>query len=214
MDGWVLVTFPTNRDVYVDSVRCGKTNTAFNAQLGTHFDTSEVDSLGGLVFARLGRKPQLGDEVEIGDGYRARVERLDGDEVRKELTHDLGFSREDRSENAARIAYVANLLTRQDVVVLVSIVSPFRKPRQAARARIGSYIEVFVNAPLEVCEQRDPKGLYRKARAGELKGFTGIDDPYEPPLAPEVECRTDQESVAESVAKVMEALRTLGYVIQ
>jgi bifunctional enzyme CysN/CysC len=142
-----------------------------------------------------------------------RSEWLDGDEVRKELTHDLGFSREDRSENAARIAYVANLLTRQAVVVLVSIVSPFRKPRQAARARIGSYIEVFVNAPLDVCEQRDPKGLYRKARAGELKGFTGIDDPYEPPLAPEVECRTDQESVAESVAKVVEALRTLGYVI-
>ena len=142
-----------------------------------------------------------------------RSEWLDGDEVRKELTHDLGFSREDRSENAARIAYVANLLTRQAVVVLVSIVSPFRKPRQAARARIGSYIEVFVNASLEVCEQRDPKGLYRRARAGELKGFTGIDDPYEPPLAPEVECRTDQESVAESVAKVVEALRTLGYVI-
>ena len=142
-----------------------------------------------------------------------RAEWLDGDEVRKELTHDLGFSRADRAENAARIAYVANLLTRQDVVVLVSILSPFRKARQAARARIGSYIEVFVNAPLEICEQRDPKGLYRKARAGEIKGFTGIDDPYEPPLAPEVECRTDQESLEASVTKVLDAMRALGYIL-
>jgi adenylylsulfate kinase len=134
---------------------------------------------------------------------------LDGDEVRRHLSKDLGFSRQDRDENIRRIAFVAELLSRNGVIVLVSAISPYRAAREEARRRIGSFVEVFVNAPLAVCEQRDVKGLYKKARAGEIAGFTGIDDPYEPPLAPEVQCDTDQETEAESVAKVIRYLDTL-----
>jgi adenylylsulfate kinase len=143
-------------------------------------------------------------------GYR--VETLDGDVVRKSLTKDLGFSKEDRDENIRRIGFVAHLLSRNGVLVMVAAISPYREIRDEVRTRIGSFVEVFVNAPLEVCEQRDAKGLYRKARAGEIKGFTGIDDPYEPPLAPEVECHTDLETVEESVAKVLGAIEARGYV--
>ena len=98
------------------------------------------------------------------------------------------------------------------MIVLVAAISPYREIRDEVRQRIGDFVEVYVNAPLEVCEQRDTKGLYRKARAGELKGFTGIDDPYEPPLKPEVECHTDREQVAESAGKVLRALRESGYI--
>jgi adenylylsulfate kinase len=132
-----------------------------------------------------------------------RIEMLDGDAMRQRLCKGLGFSKQDRDENIRRIAFVAHLLTRNGVIALVSVISPYRAVREEARAEIGRFVEVFVNAPLEVCEERDVKGLYRKARAGELRGFTGIDDPYEPPLAPELECRTDKESLAESVEKVL-----------
>jgi bifunctional enzyme CysN/CysC len=138
-----------------------------------------------------------------------QVELLDGDEVRRHLSKDLGFSREDRDENIRRIAFVAELLTRNGVIVLVSAISPYRAAREEARGRIGTFVEVFVNAPLAVCEQRDSKGLYKKARAGEIARFTGIDDPYEPPLAPEVQCDTDRETEAESVAKVIRYLDSL-----
>jgi bifunctional enzyme CysN/CysC len=138
-----------------------------------------------------------------------RVELLDGDEVRRHLSKDLGFSRQDRDENIRRIAFVAELLTRNGVIVLVSAISPYRASREEARRRIGSFVEVFVNAPLSVCEQRDRKGLYKKARGGEITGFTGIDDPYEPPLAPEVQCDTDRETEAESVAKVINYIDSL-----
>ncbi len=132
-----------------------------------------------------------------------RVELLDGDEIRHNLCKDLGFSKEDRDENIRRIAYVAELLTRNGVTVLVAAISPYRSARERARAQIGRFIEIFVNAPLEVCEKRDVKGLYRRARAGELHGMTGVDDPYEAPDGAEVECRTDQESLTESTAKVV-----------
>ena len=122
-------------------------------------------------------------------GYK--VEPLDGDIVRQNLTKGLGFSKADRDENIRRIGFVAQLLSRNGVVVLVSAISPYREIRDEVRGRIGDFVEVFVNAPLETCEERDIKGLYKKARAGEIKGFTGIDDPYEAPLKPEVECRTD-----------------------
>lgn len=141
-----------------------------------------------------------------------RVEILDGDEVRRTLTRGLGFSKEDRDENIRRIGHVAHLLARNGVIVLVAVISPYREVRDEVRRLIGDFIEVYVNAPLEVCEQRDQKGLYRKARAGEIRGFTGIDDPYEPPLAPEVECRTDLESVEQSGTKVLAALRERGYI--
>lgn len=131
------------------------------------------------------------------------VESLDGDAVRKSLSRDLGFSKAERDENIRRIGYVAGLLTRHGVIVLVSAISPYRAVRDEMRSAIGAFVEVYVNAPVETCELRDVKGLYRKARSGELTGFTGIDDPYEPPLDAEVECRTDRESVEESVKKIM-----------
>ena len=150
----------------------------------------------------------VGKELK-SSGYK--VEILDGDVVRQNLTKGLGFSKEDRDENIRRVGFVAELLTRNQVIVLVSAISPYREIRQEVRERIGNFVEVYVNAPLEVCEQRDVKGLYKKARAGEIKNFTGIDDPYEPPLNSEVECRTDLESLEESVSKVLAKLRELGY---
>ncbi|MFN5515176.1 MAG: adenylyl-sulfate kinase [Cyanobacteriota bacterium] len=139
------------------------------------------------------------------------IEVLDGDVVRTNLTKGLGFSKEDRDENIRRIGFVANLLTRHGVIVLVSAISPYREIREEVRGKIGAFVEVFVNAPLSVCEGRDVKGLYQKARSGEIKGFTGIDDPYEPPANPELECRTDLEELEESVDKVWGKLVELGY---
>ena len=143
-------------------------------------------------------------------GYK--VEILDGDLVRQHLTKGLGFSKEDRDENIRRVGFVANLLTRNQVIVLVSAISPYQEIREEVREQIVNFVEVYVNAPLAVCEQRDVKGLYKKARAGEIKNFTGVDDPYEPPLQPEVECRTDLETLEESVSKVLSKLRELGYI--
>ncbi|MGL5875002.1 MAG: adenylyl-sulfate kinase [Xenococcaceae cyanobacterium] len=142
-------------------------------------------------------------------GYDLEI--LDGDVVRENLTKGLGFSKEDRDENIRRIGFVANLLTRHGVIVLVSAISPYREIREEVRGKIGNFVEVFVNAPLEVCEDRDVKGLYKRARAGEIKSFTGIDDPYETPLNPEIECRTDREELSESVSKVINKLNDLGY---
>ncbi|MCW5935661.1 MAG: adenylyl-sulfate kinase [Fimbriimonadia bacterium] len=142
-------------------------------------------------------------------GYKVEV--LDGDIVRTNLTKGLGFSKEDRDENIRRIGFVSHLLTRNGVFVLVSAISPYRDVRDEVRNRIGDFLEVYANAPLEVCEERDVKGLYKKARAGEIKGFTGIDDPYEEPLNPEVECRTDLESLEESANKVLSKMREMGY---
>ena len=143
--------------------------------------------------------------------YGYKVEVLDGDVVRQNLTKGLGFSKEDRDENIRRVGFVADLLTRNQVIVLVSAISPYREIREEVRHRIGNFVEVYVNAPLEVCEKRDVKGLYKKARSGEIKNFTGINDPYEPPLNPEVECRTDLETLEESVAKVLAKLEELSY---
>ena len=145
-------------------------------------------------------------------GYRLEV--LDGDIVRQNLTKGLGFSKEDRDENIRRIGFVSHLLTRNGVIVLVSAISPYREIRDEVRNKIGDFVEVYVNAPLEVCEQRDVKGLYQRARAGEIKAFTGIDDPYESPLNPEIECRTDLEELADSVDKVLNKLEELGYLNQ
>ncbi len=145
-------------------------------------------------------------------GYGLEV--LDGDEIRENLTKDLGFSKEDRDTNIRRIGFVAKLLTRNGVIVLVPVISPYRAIREEIRKNISDFIEVFVNAPLSVCEERDVKGLYKKVREGKIKQFTGIDDPYEPPLNPEVECRTDKEELSESVAKIMNKLKESGYISQ
>ncbi|MBD2652827.1 adenylyl-sulfate kinase [Synechocystis sp. FACHB-383] len=143
-------------------------------------------------------------------GYRLEV--LDGDVVRTNLTKGLGFSKEDRDTNIRRIGFVSHLLTRNGVIVLVSAISPYEAIRQEVKQTIGDFLEVFVNAPLAVCEQRDVKGLYAKARSGEIKGFTGIDDPYDPPSNPDVECRTDLEELDESVNKIWQKLVDLQYI--
>jgi len=141
-----------------------------------------------------------------------KIEVLDGDIVRQNLTKGLGFSKEDRDENIRRIGFVAHLLSRNGVIVLVSAISPYRAIREEVRQKVGDFVEVFVNAPLAVCEGRDVKGLYKRARAGEIKQFTGIDDPYEAPLNPEVECKTAQESLEDSTAQVISYLETKGYI--
>ena len=134
------------------------------------------------------------------------VEVLDGDVVRTSLSRGLGYSREDRITNMRRIAFVANLLSRNDVIAIVAAISPYEEAREAIRENVENYIEVYVNAPLQVCEARDVKGLYAMARAGELLAFTGIDDPYEAPANPDIVCYTDQETPTESIDKILTAL--------
>jgi adenylylsulfate kinase len=140
-----------------------------------------------------------------------KVERLDGDIVRKSLTSDLGFSKDDRDENIKRVTFVAKLLTRNNVIVLATFVSPYRERRKKTREEIGDFIEVYVKCPLDICIDRDVKGMYEKALKGEIKGFTGINDPYEEPLNPELVLNTDKETVEESVEKVLEKMRELDY---
>ncbi|MCU0570179.1 MAG: adenylyl-sulfate kinase [Oculatellaceae cyanobacterium Prado106] len=134
------------------------------------------------------------------------VEVLDGDAIRTNLSKGLGYSREDRATNLRRIGFVSKLLSRNGVVAIVAAISPYADTRDEIRKDTGNLIEVYVNAPLEVCESRDVKGLYAMARAGELLAFTGIDDPYEPPSQPDVVCYTDRETPAESIAKVLAEL--------
>ncbi|CAN5853997.1 adenylyl-sulfate kinase [soil metagenome] len=139
------------------------------------------------------------------------VEVLDGDIVRTNLSKGLSFSRDDRNTNVLRIGFVANLLTRNGVGVVVSAISPYKEARDQVRRRIVDFVEVFVDAPLEVCAERDVKGLYKKAFSGEIEGFTGVSDPYEPPNAPDLTLKTDEESPEESARKVIEKLEFFGY---
>jgi adenylylsulfate kinase len=141
-----------------------------------------------------------------------KVEMLDGDIVRTNLSKGLGFSKEDRDTNIRRIGFVANLLSRNGVVAITAAISPYRAIRDEIRQMTENFMEVYVNAPLEVCEGRDVKGLYAKARAGEIKHFTGIDDPYEEPLNAEVVCYTAKETIQESVGKIISELERLGYI--
>jgi adenylylsulfate kinase len=137
-----------------------------------------------------------------------KVEVLDGDVVRTHLTKGLGFSREDRDENVRRIGFVADLLSRNGVIVLASVISPYRSVREELRElHQGRFVEVYVSTPVEVCSERDVKGLYAKQRSGEISGLTGVDDPYEPPLAPEVTIPTHELSINEAVERVLEVLR-------
>src|ERR671921_1928112 len=141
-----------------------------------------------------------------------RVEVLDGDIVRTNLSKGLGFSREDRDTNVLRIGFVAELLTRNGVGVIVSAISPFKEVRDQVRQNVGEdFIEIFVDAPLEVCADRDVKGLYKKAFSGEIPQFTGVSDPYEAPAAPELHIHTDQEDPQESAQRVIGKLEELGY---
>lgn len=150
----------------------------------------------------------------LGPALRRRglaVEVLDGDVVRTHLSKGLGFSREDRDLNVLRIAFVAHLLSRNGVTVVVSAISPYRAAREEARRMIGAFVEVAVAPPLEACIARDPKGLYAKALAGEIPAFTGVSDPYEPPLAPEVHLDTTQIDVQTAVDRIVLALEERGH---
>jgi adenylylsulfate kinase len=139
------------------------------------------------------------------------VEILDGDVVRENLSKGLGFSKEDRDTNIRRIAFVAHLLQRNGIFVITAAISPYRAIRDEARAMAKDFVEVFADAPIEVCESRDVKGLYAKARAGEIKGFTGVDDPYEAPTDAEVVCQTETENVELSAQKVIDKLIEMKY---
>lgn len=157
-------------------------------------------------------KTTIADKVaEILKEKNLKVERLDGDIVRKGLTSDLGFSKEDRAENIKRVTFVAKLLTRNDVTVLATFVSPYIDRRQKTREEIGDFIEVYVRCSVEECIKRDVKGMYKKALAGEINGFTGIDDPYEAPPKPELIVDTDVETLDESVQKVLDTMKKMGY---
>jgi adenylylsulfate kinase len=141
------------------------------------------------------------------------IELLDGDVVRENLSKGLGFSEEDRNTNIRRIAFVAHLLQRNGTFVITAAISPYRAIREEARLLIKDFVEVYADAPLEVCEQRDVKGLYAKARAGEIKGFTGIDDPYEPPSGPEVVCKTGEQTVEESCQQIIDKLIEMKFLV-
>lgn len=140
------------------------------------------------------------------------VEVLDGDEVRTHLSKGLGFSKEDRDINVRRIGFVAKLLARAGACAITAAISPYREIRDEQRARIDRFVEVYCACPIDALAARDPKGLYKRALAGEIPHFTGIDDPYEPPLSPEVTLFTDRETREESLAKVLSKLESLGYV--
>jgi adenylylsulfate kinase len=141
-----------------------------------------------------------------------RVEILDGDVVRRDLCKDLGFDRAARDANVERVGFVAQLLSRNGVAVIVALISPYAGARQRVRERVARFVEVHVDCAREECERRDVKGLYALARAGKLAGLTGVQDPYEPPPAPEVYLNTEHETVAMSVRKVLAALEGLQLV--
>jgi adenylyl-sulfate kinase len=155
-------------------------------------------------------KSTIATELErelFNQGRHAYV--LDGDNIRHGLGANLGFSPKDRAENIRRVGEVAKLMADAGFICITAFISPYREDRDLARRLVppDRFAEVFVNAPLEICEQRDPKGLYAKARAKEIKEFTGISAPYETPLNPEIELHTDQLTAAECVAKILEYLQ-------
>ena len=157
-------------------------------------------------------KTTIAREIERELRRRGRkVETLDGDVVRTNLSKGLGFSKEDRDINIRRIGFVANLLSRNGVIAITAAISPYRSVRDEIRESTEHFIEAFADAPIEVCESRDVKGLYAQARAGKIKNFTGVDDPYEPPEHAEVVCYTETESVEESTAKILAVLEERGY---
>ena len=170
------------------------------------YQRSKVLWLTGLSGSGKSTIAQLLERELYNKGYFAQV--LDGDNIRTGLCNNLGFSEEDRSENIRRIAEAAKLYLHSGVISINSFISPTIKIRKMAAEIIGSddFIEIYINAPLEVCEERDVKGLYAKARQGIIKGFTGIDQPYEAPVNPALEIRTDECSVEEAVALIYEFL--------
>jgi adenylylsulfate kinase len=157
-------------------------------------------------------KSTLSEIIEQRLQARGRnVEILDGDVVRTHLSKGLGFSKEDRDTNIKRIAFVCSLLTRNGVVCISAAIAPYREAREWARKEIGNFVEIYVNCPLEVCRQRDVKGLYKLVDEGKMKNFTGVDDPYEAPENPDLVVETDKETIDESVERILAKLEELGY---
>lgn len=142
------------------------------------------------------------------------VEILDGDDVRTHLSKGLGFSREDRDTNIKRIAYVGSLLTRNGVICISAAIAPYREAREWARQKIGNFVEVYVKCPLEVCRERDVKGLYKLVDEGKIQHFTGIDDPYEEPEQPDLVVETSRQSITESVNAILAKLVEQGYLLE
>lgn len=142
----------------------------------------------------------------------ANVELLDGDAIRKHLSRGLGFSEADRNENIRRIGFVCEVLSRQGIIAIAAAISPYRAAREEVRAKIEDFVEVYVECPLEILIERDPKGLYKKALAGEISNFTGISDPYEPPTAPELCVNSARETPVESIERVWRVLKELKLV--
>ena len=155
-----------------------------------------------LSHALAARFRELGKPVQV----------LDGDVVRKVISSELGFTKADRDMQVRRLGYIAGLLTQHGVTAIVAAISPYLSSRYAVRAELQPFVEVYCECPLDVLEQRDPKGLYKRARLGELTAFTGISDPYEPPLNPEVIAHTGQESVEQSTESVRRMLMNLGHI--
>jgi adenylylsulfate kinase len=191
-----------------------------NTGAGVHKERRKIDSmenergftlwLTGLSGAGKSTISEIVEKELRERGHRVEV--LDGDIVRTNLSKGLGFSREDRDTNILRIGFVAELLTRNGVAVIVSAISPYREARNQVRRRIVDFVEVFVDCSLEVCADRDVKGLYKKAFAGEIAHFTGVSDPYEPPAFPDLVLDTDEEEPLDSACKVLEKLEFYGYV--
>jgi adenylyl-sulfate kinase len=142
----------------------------------------------------------------------ARVEVIDGDIIRTQLCHGLGFSRDDRQENIRRIGFVCELLSRNGVIAIAAAISPYRACRDELRSRIANFIEIYMHCPVDVLVERDVKGLYKKAIAGEIPHFTGISDPYEPPVTPEVTVDSSKDSLEDSVASILRVLEARGII--
>ncbi|MCI4335081.1 MAG: adenylyl-sulfate kinase [Thermoplasmata archaeon] len=140
-----------------------------------------------------------------------RVELLDGDEVRTGLSADLGFDRASRETHARRVTFVAKVLARNGIVPIVALISPYRTSRAKARSEIGAFVEVYITTPLALCEQRDVKGLYKKARAGQIKEMTGVDDPYEAPERPELVIDTEHQGPLDAAHEIVRGLESLGW---
>ena len=165
----------------------------------TGLSGSGKSTLSSLVAARLRAR-------------HARVELIDGDIIRTQLCHGLGFSKDDRQENIRRIGFVCELLSRNGVIAIAAAISPYRACREELRSRISNFIEIYMHCPVDVLVERDVKGLYKKALAGEIPHFTGISDPYEPPLHPDVVVHSDRETVIESVDKIQRELEARGLI--
>lgn len=149
--------------------------------------------------------------LEFFQSWHVPSDILDGDEIRKTLSSDLGFSPEDRKEHNRRVIFVANLLARNDVTVIIPLISPYRETRDFARSQLPTFVEVYVKTSLETCRQRDPKGLYKKADAGEITNLTGLQAPYEEPIDPEIVVDTEKQTITQCMDNTLQELEKLGY---